>query len=633
MSTVEKSIAFVLDSSRTRAVGLAFLVTDRLLLTCAHVVNASLGRGLREPTSVPASARVPLDFALLGSSDDWFDLSAKVVGWQPSNAPLELDEDIAVLRLGQDLRSVGAVPLKIRSEPDVRRLQYVQMWGAAAGERAGRHALGRLMGPVGKNRLQVNEEAQGKARVGLGFSGGPAWHPHTGEVVGMLQAVAGNDGHEVFIIAGSLLELAVTTTKPPRRGELIVVHDHGEVDYDGVAYSLRHSRLIRNDSPTTHASYEVKVSVNRLLNHDPDLAAAYYGKHPLVADDLTFAAWCLRGSQRREMSCAVRKQSPTQIDYTLYFAEGDELRPGEGAGIEYSYTVGDQQWGRWYQRNVRRVTDRLSLEARLPTALEPECWGMTELPSRTGLEPLPHLTSRPAGEKTVYSWDRNADEDDLRQGRRVRLDWFFWRQVLDRDATADPSEAMARFGILQVHNPVRGRKLPNHLPAGARIRPIDTAEADERELAERTLEHLRRVAGWVARYHTFRPDAAMGLAAPQLGITYRIAIIRRPRSNEFIELLNPRIISASSRSADDYEGCLSFFDVRGMVRRPVSVTVRHDRLDGGPLTTVFTGALARSVQHEIDHLDGKMYTDEDRMPAGMNPIPMTEYHATRHRIS
>jgi peptide deformylase len=186
---------------------------------------------------------------------------------------------------------------------------------------------------------------------------------------------------------------------------------------------------------------------------------------------------------------------------------------------------------------------------------------------------------------------------------------------------------MARFGILQVPHPARGRQLPSHLPTGERIRCIDLESGTEPELARRVLAHLRRVAGWVTRYHTFSPSAAMGIAAPQLGMAYRIAIIRRPHTEEFIELINPRVTAASSELADAYEGCLSFFDVRGIVRRPVGVTVAYDRLGGEPATTLFTGAMARGVQHEVDHLDGKLYTDPDRMPAGLSPIPVEQYRA------
>jgi peptide deformylase len=629
MDSVEDSIAFVLDSKRIQAVGLAFLVAERLALTCAHVINRSLERPLTEAAPVPEGARIPLDFAMLGSSDDWFELSAKVVGWLPRRQPLDLDEDVAVLRLGQDLRIMGALPLRIRSEPDIRRIAKVQMWGPAAGERAGRHVLGRLMGPVGKNRLQVDEYVQGTRRVGRGFSGGPAWYPRSGDVVGMLQAVSSDDDTaEVFVLAGGLLELAVASTTPRRTG-LFMIRDHGKVTYDGTAYSWRHLRLVRNDSLTTRASADATVSVDRLHNEDPAVSSAYHRKYPLEADRLGFQAWCTRGNQRKEMNCVPRMPRDARVDFTLYFAEGDELAPGESAEIECSCSVSDRQWGQWYEQHIRGETDRLSAEVWLPTYLEPECWGMTELPSQTGLEPLSNLTTRSSGGMDVYSWDSTATEDDLPQGRRVRLDWFFWRRILDPDDRMDPSDVMAQFGILQIRNPVRGRPLPSHVPTSSRVRSIDVESATGRDLARRILAHLRRVAGWVSRYRNVRPDVGMGIAAPQLGIAYRIAVIKKPHSEQFVELINPRITAESDQLADEHEGCFSFFDVRGIVRRPSKVTVAHDHLDRETTTTVFEGGLARNVQHEIDHLNGKIYTDEDRMPAGKEPVLVEGLRADR----
>ncbi|MGW1616522.1 peptide deformylase [Streptomyces sp. NPDC002285] len=65
---------------------------------------------------------------------------------------------------------------------------------------------------------------------------------------------------------------------------------------------------------------------------------------------------------------------------------------------------------------------------------------------------------------------------------------------------------------------------------------------------------------------------------------------------------------ASSEDADEqYEGCLSFFDVRGMVPRRLTITVETTALDGSTVTRVYERGLARLVAHEIDHLDGLLY--------------------------
>ncbi|SDG28492.1 Polypeptide deformylase [Sinosporangium album] len=64
-------------------------------------------------------------------------------------------------------------------------------------------------------------------------------------------------------------------------------------------------------------------------------------------------------------------------------------------------------------------------------------------------------------------------------------------------------------------------------------------------------------------------------------------------------LINPSIIDQSVEVDEQYEGCLSFFDVRGMVPRPVRIEVEHQDIDGTVLITSFEGAVARLVCHEM----------------------------------
>lgn len=91
-------------------------------------------------------------------------------------------------------------------------------------------------------------------------------------------------------------------------------------------------------------------------------------------------------------------------------------------------------------------------------------------------------------------------------------------------------------------------------------------------------------------------------------------------------LLNPRITDRSSDADEQYEGCLSFFDVRGLVPRPLRITVETTTLDGQVVTTAYERGLARLIHHEIDHLDGLLYTA--RMRTGVVPIPVEQYRQT-----
>ena len=88
-------------------------------------------------------------------------------------------------------------------------------------------------------------------------------------------------------------------------------------------------------------------------------------------------------------------------------------------------------------------------------------------------------------------------------------------------------------------------------------------------------------------------------------------------------LLNPRIVGESVDRDEQYEGCLSFFDLRGLVPRPLVIELEHEDLDGTRTVTTFTQAMARLVAHEVDHLGGLLYTD--RMPADGQLIPVEQY--------
>ena len=98
----------------------------------------------------------------------------------------------------------------------------------------------------------------------------------------------------------------------------------------------------------------------------------------------------------------------------------------------------------------------------------------------------------------------------------------------------------------------------------------------------------------------------VGLAAPQVGILRRYCIV--DVGDGIIELVNP-VIEKQSGSQIGEEGCLSIPGRSGIVRRPMKVTVRATGRDGKAFEMTGEGLLARAFCHEIDHLDGKLYTD------------------------
>ncbi|MFE4964404.1 peptide deformylase [Streptomyces sp. NPDC056660] len=137
-------------------------------------------------------------------------------------------------------------------------------------------------------------------------------------------------------------------------------------------------------------------------------------------------------------------------------------------------------------------------------------------------------------------------------------------------------------------------------------------------------------AGFAPAPHpaTVHPFAkGMGLAAPQIGIGRAAAAVQPPEPGAgAIVLLNPRVTEASDDTDEQFEGCLSYFDVRGLVPRPLRITVETTTLDGTTVTTVYERGLARLIAHEIDHLNGLLYLS--RMRPGIEPLPVEQYRQT-----
>ncbi|MEV4917462.1 peptide deformylase [Streptomyces tirandamycinicus] len=175
-----------------------------------------------------------------------------------------------------------------------------------------------------------------------------------------------------------------------------------------------------------------------------------------------------------------------------------------------------------------------------------------------------------------------------------------------------PSQQMRDLGVVQhgagiLAEPARAFDLPA-----------------EREDAERITDELFAAMERIGQVHPFAKG--MGIAAPQIGIARAAAVVLPPGDAPAIILLNPKITDRSDEADEQYEGCLSFFDVRGLVPRPLKITVESRALTGETVTTAYERGLARLIHHEIDHLDGLLYSA--RMRTGVAPIPVEEYRQT-----
>ncbi len=98
-----------------------------------------------------------------------------------------------------------------------------------------------------------------------------------------------------------------------------------------------------------------------------------------------------------------------------------------------------------------------------------------------------------------------------------------------------------------------------------------------------------------------------GLAAPQVGILRRICVV--DTGEEYVALINPEIVETEGEQ-QDVEGCLSVPDVWGITDRPARVKVRALNEKGEEITVEGEELLARCLCHELDHLDGKLFTEK-----------------------
>jgi len=136
-----------------------------------------------------------------------------------------------------------------------------------------------------------------------------------------------------------------------------------------------------------------------------------------------------------------------------------------------------------------------------------------------------------------------------------------------------------------------------------KAKPVSDFGTELQTLAEDMIETMREAPG-------------VGLAAPQVGISERVIVVEYPVNDEDEEspkklyvVVNPEIISRSEEVEAGIEGCLSIPGLLGEVERALEVTVKGRTRRNQPIKIKAKGWLARIFQHEIDHLDGIVYTD------------------------
>ena len=104
----------------------------------------------------------------------------------------------------------------------------------------------------------------------------------------------------------------------------------------------------------------------------------------------------------------------------------------------------------------------------------------------------------------------------------------------------------------------------------------------------------------------------IGLAAPQVGVLKRLVVIDCSDNKDKkkpLKLINPEIIKLSKNVSEFEEGCLSLPSQYAKVSRPSEITLKYKNIEGLTCEREFIGLEATCIQHEIDHLDGKLFVD------------------------
>ncbi|MBI3923064.1 MAG: peptide deformylase [Armatimonadetes bacterium] len=127
-------------------------------------------------------------------------------------------------------------------------------------------------------------------------------------------------------------------------------------------------------------------------------------------------------------------------------------------------------------------------------------------------------------------------------------------------------------------------------------RPVANISQAERQLVEDMMATMTEAEG-------------VGLAAPQVGVSKRVILARLDKET-VLPVINPEITQRSAEAVVAVEGCLSIPGFQADVERSLTITLKGQDADGNRIEMDLSEFPARVVQHEVDHLDGKLYIDQ-----------------------
>ena len=154
---------------------------------------------------------------------------------------------------------------------------------------------------------------------------------------------------------------------------------------------------------------------------------------------------------------------------------------------------------------------------------------------------------------------------------------------------------------------------PSYFSVMAKLEIITLPDPRLRKVSKR-VEHIDEALNKLAddMLETMYAAPGVGLAAVQVGVPRRLIVLDTTKDEEErrpLVLINPEIVTQGDEMRTHEEGCLSIPDVRVEIDRPATVTVRYLDRKGTAQELTAKGLLATAIQHEIDHLNGKLIID------------------------
>ncbi|MDW5330310.1 hypothetical protein [Plantactinospora sp. KLBMP9567] len=200
--------------------------------------------------------------------------------------------------------------------------------------------------------------------------------------------------------------------------DLIVEHEDARLSFDSGLYRCAIRRLLYNgtDEPVTRFPIEIRVDRHP---KNAEFSNRYHRDHPLTWDELELVASC--GGEPMRWAAFTDRDALKEVWLLFENEQGHfPLYPGQRTVLTYGWTVGDDKWGRWFQRAIRRPTLRLTVGIDFPADLRPTAWGTRSSLWNDDILQTPIQEELVDG-RSVFSWqtDRVLLQD------RYTIEWRF----------------------------------------------------------------------------------------------------------------------------------------------------------------------------------------------------------------